>query len=693
MMSRMRSLAPWFILTVGGLFVVFMVLSDSRVLETFQSRQQDVGSVNGEEITYQEYNQMVETARKNQEQSSGQSIDESQMDYFRDQIWDMLVTKKIVDKKIAEYGIIVSDEEVREAILGPNPPAMLKQQFTDSTGNFNRQAYESALKDPRNKDIVINVEQQIKDQLIQEKLQNYLFASITATDEEAKDNFIKRNIKMRAEFVKIDANLISDNDVKVSDADIQKYYDDNQEEFKVENQRKLKYVMFQRQASQKDTIAVKNNLEAIAKKLKADTASFKSYVQIYSEQPYKKDTVALTSLSSEAKSQLTKAAKGTIVGPVNSNEGFVIYNLLDKVASKNPQARASHILVKSTGNDAADLKKATDIYNEVKAGADFAKVAQAKSDDGSKFQGGDVGFGGKDTWVKPFADACLSGAIGVVQKPVKSQFGYHVIKVTEKSNQDFVVEKIVNKVKESATTSDKTFQDATDFTYVSKENGFESEAKILKYTVLETPPFNEEAVGIPGLGMNKALVKWSFESGVGDVSDLYRFPQGYVVAFVSEVIKAGVKPLEEVKALIKAKVTTERKLEKAMAIAKQIKGTLGSNGDKNLAKQINQGVIADTTSEFTTAGNVGNLGREFAFSETAVKAEVNKWTNPVKGTNAVYLIKVSYRTPFNEATFNFEKQAIKGEVIRNKKNMYLSQWIEKLKKEADITDKRYVYTR
>ncbi len=169
MMARMRSLAPWFILLVGGLFVLFMVISDSRVLEFMGQRSQNVGSIDGEDISYQDFSNMVERARQNQERLTGQTIDESQMDFFRDQVWDAIVTQKLLQKKIKEFGIVVTDDEVREALLGPNPPEELKRQFTDSAGVFNRQLYEQALRDPRNKEIVLYYEDIIREQIQQQK--------------------------------------------------------------------------------------------------------------------------------------------------------------------------------------------------------------------------------------------------------------------------------------------------------------------------------------------------------------------------------------------------------------------------------------------------------------------------------------------------------------------------------------------
>ena len=67
MMARMRNLAPWFIISVGGLFVLYMALSDTKVMEIFGARSNNVGSVNGREITYQEYSAAVERYRTNQQ--------------------------------------------------------------------------------------------------------------------------------------------------------------------------------------------------------------------------------------------------------------------------------------------------------------------------------------------------------------------------------------------------------------------------------------------------------------------------------------------------------------------------------------------------------------------------------------------------------------------------------------------------
>jgi parvulin-like peptidyl-prolyl isomerase len=428
--------------------------------------------------------------------------------------------------------------------------------------------------------------------------------------------------------------------------------------------------------------------------MKGDTSSFKSYVSIYSETPYKRDTISIVRLPETVKTLLSNAKVGDVVGPVQTFSGFVVYKLVDKVASKNTMVRASHILVKSTGDDKADYKKAMDIYNELMKGANFENEAKLKSDDGSKNNGGDLGWFGKGQMVKPFEEACYNGQVGVIQKPIKTQFGYHIIKVTGKSNTDYVVEQIVNRIQISATTADKIYQDAQDYSYIAKKDGFESEAKLMKYNVAETPGFTKDAVAIPGLGSNAALVKWSFEESTGSISDVFKVPAGYIVSMISDETKAGVKKFDDVKLQVKNIVTRNKKLAKAMSLVADIRSKVGDNGDvSTVAKTVWASAKVDTTSEFTLSGNIPKLGREFAFADYAYKGDLNKWSQPVKGRLGAYLIKVTYRTQFNNSTYGFQKAELKKQLLNSKKSRYFMQWVQDLKKESDIVDNRYLFYR
>ena len=346
MMAKMRSLAPAFIISVGVLFVLFMVISDSSVMEALGGgRTNDVGSVNGQDISYQDFSKILDQQRENQKNQTGKDIDEDNMTQFRDQVWNAVVTQTLIEQQIKKYGITVSDQEIRDIILSKNPPEFLKKSFIDSTGKFNYQAYLQALKNPQNSQALIQAEEFVRQQRLTQKLQSMLQAAVTVSEAEIKRKFIDTETKINAKYALISYSSFPDSTLSVSDNELKTYYDNNQDKFKVEAQRKLKYVLFQTTPSKDDSQGVKLNLENVVSSFKKDTASFKSYVDIYSSNPYSKDTLEITQLPPDAQDALLKASPGQIVGPVLGNGGYTLYHLVAKLPSKNTYVRASHILI------------------------------------------------------------------------------------------------------------------------------------------------------------------------------------------------------------------------------------------------------------------------------------------------------------------------------------------------------------
>ena len=129
MMAKMRSLAPAFIIGVGALFVLFMVLSDSNVMEVFGARTNNIGSINGVDITYKEFTNAEQQQRENEKAKTGKDVADDNSEQFRDQVWDALVTQTLIAQEMKKFDVSVSDAEIRNIILGPNPPEFLKRIF------------------------------------------------------------------------------------------------------------------------------------------------------------------------------------------------------------------------------------------------------------------------------------------------------------------------------------------------------------------------------------------------------------------------------------------------------------------------------------------------------------------------------------------------------------------------------------
>ena len=651
MMAKMRNLAPVFIITVGALFVLFMVISDSNVLEAIGGRTNDVGSVNGIDISYQEYQQAIERQRETQKQQTGNDIPEEQFDQFRDQVWETLVTEKLIEQEVQRLGITVSDQEVKDIILGDDPPAFLKQNFIDSLGRFNREMYEEAIFNPQNEQVLLQAEELVKQTRYREKLQSLLQAGITVSEDEIKRKYIEQNTFMDAQYALFANSLFPDSVLNITEEDLRKFYNENPDKFKINAQRKLKYVLFRNEPSNADSMLVIKNLENVKRMAENDTSDFKYFVDIYSESPYAIDTFSVSVLSSDAIKALKNAQKGSIIGPVSSTRGgFEIYHLLDVIPSAERFVRASHILISQMGDDAANLAEANRVYQELKNGADFSQMAIKHSKDpGSGKNGGDLGWFGKGMMVKEFEDACFSGKVGDIQKPIKTSFGYHIILVTDQSSNKYVVEKILNAVQESATTRDAKFTAANDFSYLAQKNGFEKEAELMGYNIQESGNFAEKSASIPGLGANKRLMIFAFENSLNSVSEVHKLPNGYVVAAISEVIADGLEKFEDNQPKIRQLLVVEKQYEKARQLAVDVMKKAGN--DINKVTQIDSRVQFGNTGRFNSVSSIPMIGKDNAFIFASLAMNVGKTSEPVKGLRGYFVIRLTEKTPFDSSAF------------------------------------------
>lgn len=688
MMARMRSLAPAFILTVGALFVLFMVISDSNVLEALGGRSNNVGSINGHDISYQEFSKAVDQQREVQKKQTGKDIDDEDMDQFRDQVWESIVNQTLLEQETEKYNISVSDDEIRNVILGKDPPQFLKQNFIDSTGKFNRQLYESALYDPRNKGPLLQAEDAVRQTLLSQKLQSMLLASVSVSQEEIKRRFTESNQKLNVQYAFIDLYQFPDSLFKISDQDMKVYYNHNLGKFEVQPQRKIKYVLFSNKATDGDSIRVFNELKSIKEDILKGNSTFEENVKLYSELPYRKDTLKLSQLPPAIGELIYKSEKDSdIIGPAATQNGYAIYQKIGTISSNETQALASHILINKFNDDEKNYEEAMKIYNDLKNGADFEKLAREKSDDKvSAARGGDLGWFGRGVMVESFEKASFNGPIGVVQKPLKTEYGYHIIKVLARSNKKYIVASISENVKPSPATIDANLNAAKDFSYIANQNDFESEANLMKYKIGESLPFYKTSISVPGIAGSKDLVNFAFENDLNDISDAIKVSNGYVVAKISEVKERSVKPLETVKNQIKPIVLREKRFEKARQEAENIKSKIGN--DLTKASEINPKIQVRTTGSFSARGPVPIVGNDYAFIAEAQKLPLNKISDPLKGQKGYYLLKVLERTPFDSSAFDIQQSSLRTQILQQKKNTFFNEWLSELRKSADIVDNR-----
>lgn len=696
-MTKMRDNMPVILI---GLVVVFLITIifdwGMGYLGLDTGRQNPViGEINGKEITYLEFNQLVERARENQKAQSGQDIEDDQFETFRQQVWDAYVTQILIEQQIDKWGIKVTDDEIRDIILGEEPPEFLKRNFIDSLGNFNRSIYEQALMDPRNREALVQAEDAVKQQQLQEKLQSFIQASIIIPENDIKRKFQEQTLSADAKFVLFDPNSIPDDQAKVTDEDLKNYYNKNLDLYKIEAQRKLKYVMFREAATKSDSESVFKSLKSIAEEAKKDT-DFASIIKIYSTKPYQEKAVTHGSLPKEGEKILYSGKVGEVVGPVPTYEGYSVYKIVKDSSSQDEYVQASHILINFGADTSLAQKKINELLSELRGGADFAKVAKDYSQDQmSAVQGGDLGWFGKGMMVPEFEKAAFNAKIGDLVGPIKTNYGFHIIKVSNRSRRVIIAAEINIPVKVSAQTREEIYNSANDLVYiVNKGSDFEKEAELMKYPIQETTPFNEKSEFVPGIGMHKAIVQFAFDNKLGTVSDVFRISNGYVVVKVSEVIHAGVKRFDEVKEGLKPTVLREKKMDMMKKKAEGMRNKIPSGEGLEFLTSIDQNLVTTQTGSFNYGQSVGEgVGRDFNFNYAAFSMKPDQISQPVKGNRGYYLIQLVSKSSFDSTAYSVQKNILRTQLFQEKRSQMFNNWLSELKKNSKIEDYRYKYYR
>ena len=694
-MTRMRDNMPVILIALVILFVVMIVFEWGMDYLGIRSGRHDyVGIIDGKKITYQEFSELVKQNAESQKKQTGQDPDEEVMKNIRDQIWNSLIASTLVNKETQRTGITVSDQELVDWVKGDDPPAFLMKQFEDSTGKFNRAAYDQTINDPKNKEIMIQVETGLRQQRLSEKMQSLILASVRVTPGEMEEWFENQNTKLEAQYALFDANrFFPDSVVSVTDDDLRKYYNENQEEFKAKASRKLKVVLFGNQPSAKDSQDVLVEANNILQQTKAGI-DFLELQKSYSETPAPPAYFKHGQLTQEREAAVFDASVGDVVGPIKDILGYHLMKIFDQKNGADVFVHARHILLSTNGkDDASVMKQANELIMRARHGEDFASLAkQYSTEPGAATSGGDLGWFGKGKMVKPFEDVALKGKPGQILGPVKTEFGIHIIKIEGRDSRELKIADITLPIKTSQQTKDDAFQRAQDFAFVAKDGKFEKDAESFGLQVRETPSFQRTGL-IPGIAYNEAISKFAFEKDLGDISEPYQVNGGVAVFMISEVKKEGIRPFDEVKNSLQPRVMRNKKMALMKELVQKQRASLNDSVDLSSLAISDARISVQSTGQFSPTGMIPTVGRDNAFLGVAMALPLQKISQPVEGERGYYLIKLLSKTPFDSAGFNAQKSILAAQLLQEKKQRIVNTWLEKLKAKADIEDLRDTFYR
>ncbi len=632
-------------------FALFaFVIQDLIGKGTFSQSSKDVGSINGKDISFEDFRIKVSNVEK-----SGQGITSTAA---ANRVWEQEVSVALLTSEFDKLGLRVGEKHIIEVLkadqnIGQNP------MFLNAAGMFDLAKFKEYFKanpaqaeylKEREKDAELNAKYQIYSTLV--KAANY------TTKAEGKLKYEMEANKANFSYVGALFSSIKDSEVKVTDAEILEYMKKNEKRYKADESRSVEYVLIEDKPSKEDVADVKAKITSLLSGSvvynqatgKNDTvAGFRTtanpveFVNSNSDIPYDSSYVAKKDLPAVDAEQLYNLAPGAVYGPYVFGNYYCISKSLGKKLGVN--AKASHILISYEGAQVPNQRekrtkeeakvKAEEVLAQVNANPEsFMMLAFQYSDDSSAQQGGDLGYFGPGQMVKPFSDFVFNNGIGKVGL-VETQFGFHIIKVTDK--QDGVrLATVAQKLEPSEVTSDKVFTQATKFEMDAAGNDFEKVAKSMKLTV--TPAVSVKAMdeNFGALGNQRAIVRWAFEADtkVGSVKRFEIANVGHVIATVKNIDDSGFAPIDQVRPFIETKLKNVKKAE-------MLKAKMAGSSLEAIAKATGGKVEQAVNVTLDNPVLNGGVGQEPRVVGSAFALAANKVSAPIEGNTGVYVVKTT----------------------------------------------------
>ncbi|MCK4537518.1 MAG: SurA N-terminal domain-containing protein [Candidatus Krumholzibacteria bacterium] len=362
----------------------------------------------------------------------------------------------------------------------------------------------------------------------------------------------------------------------------------------------------------------------------------------------------------------------------------------------DPEKRSIKLIVlekSATELDDLDVhEQMLEIRKEIlEEGDDFAEAAKIHSDDYMTAEkGGNLGFFGRGMMDSLFTETAMLQEIGQISMPVRTEFGYHLIRTEEKKNEDgeeqVRASHILMKVEPGYDTIDSLSTLIGSITDAVRNDGFEKAAEMMELNVVEVEPFIRGAF-VKDLGYLPRIVNFAFNYKPGTVSGPIESEDAiYYVKVASEIAERS-KPFEEVRDQLVEMVRYDRKTEIPRETARRIKQEAMTSGDLEAVAHSRE-LEFNTTSPFKINDVIPGIGSNTNFSLASFKLPINRISAPVMGQNEWYVIKVIARTAPDMTAFADQRQAISNEIMQERSYDFLSMWYKQIRADAVVKDDR-----
>ena len=248
----------WILIGSFGLLWVVMDVFDPNAL---MMGPRTLGSVNGEAISYEEYNGRVQYYSNAYSQQTGQSMNSELRASYESQVWEEIVSAKLLEQKMDELGITVTDDELLDMVYGENPDPLIRQYFQREDGTIDPFMVQNVLSDEQYSQEAIAIELQLRQKRRQEKLSNYITSGLQVTQTEIEREFVWRNTFAELEYLRFPYSDVNESAIQIPDTDLYSYYNANKELYTQEKSYRANYVRFSTLPTSEDSAIIREELE------------------------------------------------------------------------------------------------------------------------------------------------------------------------------------------------------------------------------------------------------------------------------------------------------------------------------------------------------------------------------------------------------------------------------------------------
>lgn len=618
----------WILILVVGVFVLF-VFAEWGASGASGGAGATVGyaaRVNGSPIVPMEYNRAMALTEQRYEQSFGRLTPELREQLnLGQQVLNSLIQQELLLQEARRLGLEPTPAELRSRIL--------EIPILNPDGQFvGEELYHRWVTAQLGYPNAGAFERDLARDLTISKLDSAMFNSVAIPPSRVEQEYRRRNESARVRYVLAPAAQFIDQ-VNVTPAEVEQFYRSNTTRYSHPEQRKVDYLL-------------------------ADLSRIRSQIQ---------------PTDAELR-QRYEASKQEFTQP--------------------DQVCAAHILLSvpagATPAEAAAIEqKASSIAARLRAGEDFAKLAaEFSADPGSAANGGDLGCFGRGAMVAPFEEAAFSQQPGQIGNPVRSEFGYHIIRVNEKRPggvapfeqvSDGLRQQMITERAESQ-ARDRLAQIRARLEQQRPISSDKMAAVADNFVSLNTTPFFQRAGAIEGLGPVVELNNWAFGAEQGDLGPVIQTPQGPIVPFLRESRPSGVAPLDEIRARVENDAKASRAAQRASETLKQ--ASAGGAGPVAAAAKLGL-----TTSEATLSrdGRIAGLTGDISeIVKTAFDAQPGQVRGPFVTNEGALLLEVVEQQKFDPARFAQEKAGLEENLRRSEAIRLRQALLDRLRRNADV---------